>query len=125
MMRKPFAPISLPAENGTFATPMKSTNVPEEDYTKTPKVIMSFVPTTPQTVSVPMQTAVTPAPPSHQPIPYAANVAKEVAPEEIEYTKTPKVMSFVPSTPQTVSVPMQTAVTQLLHHTNRFLMPPM
>ncbi|XP_004308160.1 PREDICTED: 65-kDa microtubule-associated protein 3 [Fragaria vesca subsp. vesca] len=86
MMRKPFAPISLPAENGTFATPMKSTNVPEEDYTKTPKVIMSFVPTTPQTVSVPMQTAVTPAPPSHQPIPYAANVAKEVAPEEVEYS---------------------------------------
>ncbi|XP_050387846.1 65-kDa microtubule-associated protein 3 [Argentina anserina] len=85
MMRKPFAPISLPAENGTFATPMKSTNVPEEDYTKTPKV-MSFVPTTPQTVSVPMQTAVTPAPPSHQPIPYAANVAEEVSPEEIEYS---------------------------------------
>ncbi|KAM5557146.1 65-kDa microtubule-associated protein 3 [Rosa sericea] len=85
LMRKPFAPISLPADNGTFATPMKSTNVPEEDNTKTPKV-MTFVPTTPQTVSVPMQTAVTPAPPPPQPIPYATKVVEEVTPEEIEYS---------------------------------------
>ncbi|PRQ59888.1 putative microtubule-associated protein, MAP65/Ase1/PRC1 [Rosa chinensis] len=84
-MRKPFAPISLPTDNGTFATPMKSTNVPEEDNTKTPKV-MTFVPTTPQTVSVPMQTAVTPAPPPPQPIPYATKVVEEVTPEEIEYS---------------------------------------
>lgn len=87
MMRKPFAPISLPAENGTFTTPLKSTNVQEEDNnTKTPKVMLSFVPTTPQTVSVPMQTAVTPAPPPPPPIPFAANVVEEVVPEEIEYS---------------------------------------
>lgn len=86
MMRKPFAPISLPAENGTLTTPFKSTNVQEEDNTKTPKVMLTFVPTTPQTVSVPMQTAVTPAPPPPQPIPFAANVVEEVVPEEIEYS---------------------------------------
>ncbi|KAM1061025.1 hypothetical protein PS2_025324 [Malus domestica] len=52
------------------------------DENKTPKVMPIFMPTTPSTVSVPMQTAMTPAPPP--PVPFATNLVQEI-PKEIEY----------------------------------------
>ncbi|KAI5346933.1 hypothetical protein L3X38_014812 [Prunus dulcis] len=89
-MRKPFSPISIPTENGAMTTPLKSTNLADEEN-KTPKVMPIFVPTTPSTVSVPMQTAMTPA---YPPIPFAANVVEEI-PEEIEYSFEERRAGFV------------------------------
>lgn len=109
MMRKPFSPISstasskgnmknlledlniahseplqkmLPSNINTmpFSTPSKIVSVADEEN-RTPKAIMHIpVPKTPSTVSVPMQTATTPAPPH-----FGTKTVEEIA-EEIEYS---------------------------------------
>ncbi|CAN6565072.1 unnamed protein product [Malus baccata var. baccata] len=95
--RKPFSPISvpvsIPTENVAFATtPLKPRTVADE-ANKTPKAMPISVPTTPSTVSVPMQTAITPAPPP-PPIPFATNLVQEI-PEEIEYSFEERRAGFV------------------------------
>ncbi|KAM1368426.1 hypothetical protein PS1_001757 [Malus domestica] len=95
-IRKPFSPISvpvsIPSENVAFGTtPLKPRTVADEEN-KTPKVMPIFVPTTPSTVSVPMQTAMTPAPPP--PVPFATNLVQEI-PEEIEYSFEERRAGFV------------------------------
>ncbi|KAH7537912.1 hypothetical protein FEM48_Zijuj03G0143200 [Ziziphus jujuba var. spinosa] len=109
MMRKPFSPISstassktnitnlsedqnithnetvrkaLPTTNMPFTTPLKTATNATDDENRTPKAMPIPVAATPSTLSVPMQTAMTPAPP---PIPFAANIVEEV-PEQIEYS---------------------------------------
>lgn len=109
MQRKPFSPISstassktnitnlsedqnnthnetvrkaLPTTNMPFTTPLKITTNVTDDENRTPKAMPIPVPATPSTVSVPMQTAMTPAPP---PVPFAADIVEEI-PEEIEYS---------------------------------------
>lgn len=66
--------------NTQFATPKKIYAAEEENWT--PKAMPIPVPLTPSTVSVPMQTAVTPAPP---PAPFSGNRVDEIA-EEVEYS---------------------------------------
>ncbi|KAH7841548.1 hypothetical protein Vadar_031378 [Vaccinium darrowii] len=66
--------------NTQFATPKKIYAAEEENWT--PKAMPIPVPLTPSTVSVPMQTAVTPAPPS---APFSGNRVDEI-PEEVEYS---------------------------------------
>lgn len=66
--------------NTQFATPKKIYAAEEENWT--PKAMPIPVPLTPSTVSVPMQTAVTPAPP---PAPFSGNRVDEI-PEEVEYS---------------------------------------
>lgn len=107
MMRVPFSPISstasskanmknlsddmnmihgetlqktLPTNNMQFTTPTKTTSV-LDDENRTPKAMPIPVPTTPLTVSVPMQTAMTPAPVS-----FATKVGEEIPEEQIEYS---------------------------------------
>ncbi|KAF9668263.1 hypothetical protein SADUNF_Sadunf15G0110800 [Salix dunnii] len=102
MLRQPFSPISstvssksnmleeadddtlkktLPVINDlSFKTPSKTNTVADEEN-RTPKAMLIPVPTTPSTVSLPMQTAMTPAPP---PIPFAVNPVE--IPEELEYS---------------------------------------
>lgn len=122
MKRKPFSPISsttssktnltnfsedpnilhndtiqkaLPANNMPFTTPSKVTALVAEEENMpfaTPKVMPIPVPATPLTVSVPMQTAMTPAPP--QSVPYASNLVEENA-EEIEYSFEERRAGFV------------------------------
>lgn len=122
MKRKPFSPISsttssktnltnlsedsnilhndtiqktLPANNLPFTTPSKVTALVAEEENMpfaTPKVMPIPVPTTPLTVSVPMQTAMTPAP--LQSVPYASNLVEE-NPEEIEYSFEERRAGFV------------------------------
>lgn len=62
--------------NTQFATPKKIYAAEEENWT--PKAMPIPVPPTPATVSVPMQTAMTPAP-------FSGNRVDEI-PEEIEYS---------------------------------------
>ncbi|EXC20900.1 hypothetical protein L484_012976 [Morus notabilis] len=123
MKRKPFSPISsttsssktnitnfsedlnIPHNNDTvektpsampFTTPSKvTTTVIEEEnnVSFTPKVMPIPVPTTPLTVSVPMQMVLTPAPPP-QSIPYSSNIVEEI-PEEIEYSFEERRAGFV------------------------------
>ncbi|CAK7337098.1 unnamed protein product [Dovyalis caffra] len=106
MLRQPFSPIAsnvssksnmleeattthddtfkkkiLPTNDLSFKTPSKKNTVADEEN-RTPKAMPISVPTTPSTVSVPMQTAMTPAPPP--PIPFAVNPVE--IPEEIEYS---------------------------------------
>ncbi|KAL9375830.1 hypothetical protein Peur_032709 [Populus x canadensis] len=103
MLRQPFSPISstvssksnmleeamthddtskktLPINDLSFKTPSKTNTVVDEENW-TPKAMLIPVPTTPSTVSVPMQTAMTPAPP---PVPFVVNPVE--IPEEIEYS---------------------------------------
>ena len=102
MLRQPFSPISstvssksnmleeadddtlkrtLPLINDlSFKTPSKTNTVADEEN-RTPKAMLIPVPTTPATVSLPMQTAMTPAPP---PVPFAVNPVE--IPEELEYS---------------------------------------
>ncbi|KAK4839986.1 hypothetical protein QYF36_026463 [Acer negundo] len=111
MMRKPFSPISTvssksnttnmlddlsthgeniqktvpPNDLLSFTTPSKTTTTTAttiaDDENWTPKAMsIPLVPSTPATVSVPMQTAMTPAP-----IPFSVNPAEEIQ-EEIEYS---------------------------------------
>lgn len=115
MIRKPFSPVS-PAvstkmsltnvmdnaaarqdeplqkifSGNMFSTPLKTTNMNDEEN-RTPKVMAIPVPTTPSTISMPMQTAMTPALVSQ---PLAANLVKEIA-EEIEYSFEERRAGFV------------------------------
>ncbi|XP_038685225.1 65-kDa microtubule-associated protein 3-like isoform X1 [Tripterygium wilfordii] len=115
-MRKPFSPISstasskvninnsledpnishaemlqktLPTNDLSFTTPSK-TSVTDED-SRTPRAAPIPVPSTPATVSIPMQTATTPAPP---PIAFGVNPVDDV-PEEIEYSFEERRAGFV------------------------------
>ncbi|KAG8640722.1 65-kDa microtubule-associated protein 3 isoform X2 [Manihot esculenta] len=74
----------------TATTPLK-TYIPDEEN-RTPKVMPIPVPTTPATLSIPMQTAMTPAPPP--PVPCGAAPAEEV-PDEIEYSFEERRAGFV------------------------------
>ncbi|KAL3524191.1 hypothetical protein ACH5RR_017025 [Cinchona calisaya] len=123
MVRKPFSPISstdssksnaanifedpnkkhndmlqktLSSNNTSFATPSKIISAVEEEN-KTPKPMTVPVPSTPATVSVPMQTAITPAPSVI--LPLNSKPVDEI-PEEIEYSFEERRAGFVlPKTP--------------------------
>ncbi|KAA8533822.1 hypothetical protein F0562_031339 [Nyssa sinensis] len=116
-MRKPFSPISstessksnttnlledlnrkhsetlqktLPNNNTPFTTPSKIVSA-EEEENRTPKAMSIPVPSTPSTISVPMQTVMTPA--LHM-VPYSANPLEEIH-EEIEYSFEERRAGFV------------------------------
>lgn len=117
MMRKPFSPISSTASSKgnmanlledqniahreplqkplpstiPFSTPSKILSVADEENW-TPRAMPISVPKTPSTVSVPMQTAITPAPPSA--LPFGTKVVEEI-PEEIEYSFEERRAGFV------------------------------
>ncbi|XP_043702226.1 65-kDa microtubule-associated protein 3-like [Telopea speciosissima] len=99
MLRKPFSPVSevnttnlmedmnkaqkiFPSNNTAMTTPSKLASLPDEEENMTPKARPVPVPATPSTVSVPMQTAITPVPSS---VLFGANTMGE-KPEEIEYS---------------------------------------
>ncbi|KAL5570031.1 hypothetical protein UlMin_026606 [Ulmus minor] len=115
MLRKPFSPISSTKSSKSnlttyfsedqniasettlqktlpFTTPIKTTTTVSDEENKTPKAIPNpVVPSTPSTVSIPMQTAMTPANPS---IRYASNKMEDI-PEEIEYSFEERRAGFV------------------------------
>lgn len=108
MMRKPFSPILTKPSAATNlfedlnrgintttsvpCTPSKTSILTDEEN-KTPKKAVPIpVPTTPSTVSVPMQTAVTPAPAQ---APFGSNVVEEEGHEEIEYSFEEKRAGFM------------------------------
>lgn len=118
MVRKPFSPISstdssksnatniledlnrkhndmlqktLTANNTSFTTPSKIIPAVEEEN-RTPKAMTIPVPSTPATVSVPMQTAVTPAP--FAVLPSNSKPVDDI-PEEIEYSFEERRAGFV------------------------------
>ncbi|XP_022922792.1 65-kDa microtubule-associated protein 3-like [Cucurbita moschata] len=104
VVRKPFAPVpiagalfsnsmnssnslndlneKLQKVNLSSKTPIKTISISEEDI-RTPKMMPIPVPSTPSTVSVPMQTAITPAPP--RPIDLTARISEDIS-EVIEYS---------------------------------------
>ncbi|XP_062153827.1 65-kDa microtubule-associated protein 3 isoform X2 [Alnus glutinosa] len=87
MMRKTLATTN----NVQFTTPSKTISVANEEN-KTPKALaMLHVPSTPSTVSVPMQTIMTPAPP---PVSFGTKVVEDI-PEEIEYSFEERRAGFV------------------------------
>lgn len=117
MIRKPFSPVSpavstklslanvmdnaavrqdeplqkiFSSNNNVFSTPLKTTTL-NDDENRTPKVMAIPIPSTPSTVSIPMQTAATPALVS---LPLGANLVKEIA-EEIEYSFEERRAGFV------------------------------
>lgn len=75
---------TLPTNNMQFTTPTKTTTTTSmaDDENKTPKAMPIPVPATPSTVSIPMQTAMTPAPPQ---VSFGTKVVED-RPEEIEYS---------------------------------------
>lgn len=74
---------TLSTNNMQFTTPTKTaTTSMADDENKTPKTMPIPVPATPLTVSIPMQTAMTPAPP---PVSFGTKVVEDL-PEEIEYS---------------------------------------
>ncbi|XP_031274536.1 65-kDa microtubule-associated protein 3 [Pistacia vera] len=122
LIRKPFSPISsttssksnmanllddfstnnsettlhktIPPNDLSCTTPLKTTTVVDEEN-RTPKAMpIPLLPPTPSTVSVPMQTAMTPAPAPTAPIPFSANPVHEI-PEEIEYSFEERRAGFV------------------------------
>ncbi|GFY81967.1 microtubule associated protein (MAP65/ASE1) family protein [Actinidia rufa] len=132
MKRKPFSPISstesskshttttlmddlnrtqnempqktLKNNNSQLSTPSKTISAAEEENW-TPKAMPIHMPPTPSTVSVPMQTAMTPA---HPPIPYTTGNRVEETPEEIEYSFEEKRAGFVlPTTTTHLKTPIQ------------------
>ncbi|KAJ4851236.1 hypothetical protein Tsubulata_046661 [Turnera subulata] len=110
-LRKPFSPISttassksniednkmhsekvkktLPTTDISFSTPSKATTVAADEENRTPKTMPIPVPSTPSTVSVAMQTAMTPVP-----MPFVANPAEQT-PEDIEYSFEERRAGFV------------------------------
>lgn len=119
MIRKPFSPISSTASSKSniinlledlnshgetttqkaappiesFTTPSK-TSVFVDEENRTPKAMPIPVPSTPSTVSVPMQTAITPAHASAPPTPYGTTQVEETV-EEIEYSFEERRAGFV------------------------------
>jgi protein regulator of cytokinesis 1 len=107
MLRQPFSPISstvssksnileeattphndtfkktLQINDLSFKTPSKTNNIADEENRRTPKAMPIPMPMTPSTVSVPMQTAMTPA------------VNPVETPEEIEYSFEERRAGFV------------------------------
>ncbi|XWS61043.1 hypothetical protein CRYUN_Cryun07bG0091800 [Craigia yunnanensis] len=122
LVRKPFSPISstvsskanmtnmledngetlqkiLPTTNDLcYATPLKTTSLVDEEN-RTPKTMRIPVPSTPSTVSVPMQTAITPAPPIH----FNTKPTEEI-PEEIEQSYEERRLAFLLSKTQMTSL---------------------
>ncbi|KAK2971749.1 hypothetical protein RJ640_022888, partial [Escallonia rubra] len=116
MVRKPFSPIAstesskantmnlvedhrkhneisqktLPSSNTPFSTPSKTISVLDEEN-RTPKTMTLPIPSTPSTVSVPMQTAMTPA----LPLPVPCITIQETPAEEIEYSFEERRAGFV------------------------------
>lgn len=76
----------------SFTTPSKTNTLVDEEN-RTPKAMPIPVPSTPSTVSVPMQTAITPAH-ALAPIPYGTTQVEETA-EEIEYSFEERRAGFV------------------------------
>ncbi|XVF09710.1 hypothetical protein REPUB_Repub07fG0118800 [Reevesia pubescens] len=122
LVRKPFSPISstvsskanmknmledngetlqktLPTNDLSYATPLKTTSLVDEEN-RTPKAMAIPVPSTPSTVSVPMQTAMTPAPA----IPFTSSKPVEEIPEEIELSFEERRLAFVLSKTQITSL---------------------
>ncbi|XVF12377.1 hypothetical protein REPUB_Repub08aG0112200 [Reevesia pubescens] len=125
LVRKPFSPISstvsskanmtnMLEDNGetlqktlaindlSYTTPLKTTLVDEEN--RTPKAMPIPVPSTPSTVSVPMQTAMTPVAPT---IPFTITKPVEDIPEEIEQSFEERRLAFLLSKPQITSLMLQ------------------
>ncbi|KAF5185808.1 65-kDa microtubule-associated-like protein [Thalictrum thalictroides] len=119
MARKPFSPVSstvssksnttnsfedvnkphnmafhknLPVYDTQLNTPTKLTVVADEEN-RTPKAMTIPVPSTPSTVSVPMQMAATPAPPVN--VYYEASKVEETREEKIEYSFEERRAGFV------------------------------
>lgn len=118
MTRKPFSPISstdssmfnatniledltrkhnemvnkmLPSSHNPLSTPVKTYTTEEEN--RTPVVVPPIpVPSTPSTVSAPMQTAVTPA--HNALVPYNSKPVEEI-PQEIEYSFEERRLGFL------------------------------
>ncbi|XP_022736876.1 65-kDa microtubule-associated protein 3-like [Durio zibethinus] len=122
LVRKPFSPISstisskanmtnklednggtlqkmLPTNDLSYTTPFKTICLVGEEN-RTPKATPIPVPCTPSTVSVPMQTAMTPAPP----IPFTATKPVEEIPEEIEQSFEERRLAVVLSQTQITSL---------------------
>ncbi|KAJ4706170.1 65-kDa microtubule-associated-like protein [Melia azedarach] len=130
IMRKPFSPIScttlsksnmnnllddlsthgetavqktIPTNDLSFTTPLKTTTFIMCDENRTPKAIPIPIPLTPSTVSVSMQTAMTSAPaPAPAPVPFGTNQVEKA--EEIEYSFEERRAGFV--LPKTYIKPM-------------------
>lgn len=82
---------TLATNNLQFVTPSKTTFM-VEDENKTPNALAILpVPSTPSTVSVPMQTTMTPAPP---PVCFGVKVVEDIS-EEIEYSFEERRAGFV------------------------------
>ncbi|PIA49952.1 hypothetical protein AQUCO_01300590v1 [Aquilegia coerulea] len=119
MTRKPFSPVSstvssksnttnsfedvnkphngvfqknLPVYDTQFNTPSKLISVADEEN-RTPKTMTIPVPSTPSTISVPMQMAATPAPPVA--VLYEASKVEETREEKIEYSFEERRAGFV------------------------------
>ncbi|KAJ4959013.1 hypothetical protein NE237_026124 [Protea cynaroides] len=117
--RKPFSPVSeanttnledinivkkLFPSNNTAMTPVsKLASLPDEEENRTPKAIPIPVPTTPSTLSVPMQTAKTPVPSS---VFSGANSMGEM-PEQIEYSFEERRAGFILSQANLKSTTLQ------------------
>jgi len=85
---------TVTSATATFTTPSKTIPPPAVDEeNRTPKVISIPIPSTPSTISAPMQTLVTPVPaPQHR---YGENNSVEEAQEEIEYSFEERRAGFV------------------------------
>ncbi|XP_028796529.1 65-kDa microtubule-associated protein 3-like [Neltuma alba] len=85
-LQKTIAPNTVP-----FSTPSKVAPIMAEDENRTPKTVMPIpYPSTPSTVSAPMNMAVTPAPPPPAPVPLAGDFASEV-----EYSFEERRLAFI------------------------------
>ncbi|XWS50660.1 hypothetical protein CRYUN_Cryun12cG0105300 [Craigia yunnanensis] len=89
---------TLPTNDLSYTTPLKTISLVDEEN-RTPKAMPIPVPSTPSTVSVPMQTAMTPAPP----IPFTIKPVEEI-PEEIEQSFEERRLSFLLSETQITSL---------------------
>lgn len=104
--RRPFSPISSTASLRTNADPFDDQNIPQNDPTKQHKPVFKNEASKPVTSTTTATTFTTPS--------------KTVSPAAVdEENRTPKVMPIpIPSTPSTVSAPMQTLMTPVApqHH---------
>ena len=89
----------LPTNDLSYTTPLKTISLVDEEN-RTPKAMPIPVPSTPSTVSVPMQTTMTPAPP----IPFATTKSVEEIPEEIEQSFEERRLAFLLSKTQITSL---------------------
>ncbi|XP_044467547.1 65-kDa microtubule-associated protein 3-like [Mangifera indica] len=121
LIRKPFSPISsttssksnmtnllddfstncettlpkiIPPNDLSYTTPLKTTSIVDEEN-RTPQAMPIPLLPTPSTVSMPMQTAMTPAPAPTAPIPFSDASSVDEIPEEIEYSFEERRAGFV------------------------------